>query len=39
MANVMNANKIRTNATFKAMELIVLFIFSILNLILFFIKH
>lgn len=38
MANVFKANKIRVDATFKAMYL-VLFIFSILNLILFFIKH
>lgn len=38
MANVLKINKIRIDATFKAMYL-VLFIFSILNLILFFIKH
>lgn len=38
MARLVKANKIRTDATFKAMYL-VLFIFSILNLILFFIKH
>lgn len=39
MAKMMNANRIRINATFKAIDSVVLFIFSILNLILFFIKH
>lgn len=39
MTKTVNANRIRVNAIFKTMDSIVLFTFSILNLILLSIKH